>query len=320
MGIHHIKSFFKLIRWPNILFIALTQILIRYFVIKPMLENSGFELQLSTFNFFLLVLSTCLIAASGYIINDYFDIKIDWINKPGKNEVSQTISRRWAIFLHVLLNVVALAAAFWLSVNVGSNKLFVIFGISAGLLWFYSTTFKYQFFVGNLVVAGLLGTVPLLVALFELPMLYAEYGSYIEEKGMNFNYIAIFIIGFSAYAFWGGLIREIIKDAEDVEGDSAYGSDTIPVKLGYTYTNYILVFLWLIMIASLTWLQYRQWITGDKASFFYMLFFIQLPALFASYKTISAKGKENYSMLSKLSKFILFSGLMYSVIIWWVLK
>src|SRR5690349_2029234 len=151
-----VSAFFRLIRWPNLVFIALTQLLFFYCVIVPSLPES-YHLQnskLTNSTLFLLVIASVSIAAAGYIINDYFDINIDQVNKPEKVVVQKIISRRWAILLHMMLTFAGLALSLYVSIKT-SFIIVVANIICALLLWVYSTTFKKKLLAGNIIISGL---------------------------------------------------------------------------------------------------------------------------------------------------------------------
>ena len=158
-----IGSIFSLVRFPNLLIIAFTQYAMRYLLMEPLLPSETFELQFGAFQFALLVFSTMLIAAAGYIINDYFDTRADLINKPSRVVVGVSISRKEAMILHMILNIMGVGIGVYLALHIGLPALSLVFVLSTGLLWFYSTNYKKQFLVGNLIVAFLTALVPLMV-------------------------------------------------------------------------------------------------------------------------------------------------------------
>ncbi len=225
-------AFLNLIRFQNLLLIALVQYLIRYCLIAPMVHFSNLELQLSHFDFFLLCLSTVMIAAAGYIINDYFDTRIDSVNKPDKVIVGRSIKRRVAMGAHLVISFLAIAIAFYLARKVGMYKLGFIHVLSAGFLWFYSTDFKKQLLIGNLVVAMLAALVPLIVGLYEIPLLIKKYREVLVETSANFNFIFYFVAAYSGFSFLSTFVREVVKDMEDFSGDKEFGRNTIPIALG----------------------------------------------------------------------------------------
>ena len=313
-------AFLKLIRWPNLLIIVLTQYLMRYFVIKPMLDLSGIELILNHTHFFLLVFSTVLIAASGYIINDYFDTQIDSINRPGTVVVGTLIKRRVAIASHFMLSIIGIFLAFYVGLKAGEYKLGIIHFIASGLLWFYSTDFKRRPLIGNFIVGILAGMVPLIVPLFEVPSLNESYSSILVETGTNFNFLFYFPAGFGAFAFLLSLIREIIKDIEDYKGDEAFGLNTLPISSGIRKAKNLAIGLIFFTVILLGFLQFRQLKNDDTLSFSYILLVVQIPLLYLAYRVKQADTPEEYHAASSFTKLIMILGILYSALIFTILR
>ncbi|MEZ5072563.1 MAG: geranylgeranylglycerol-phosphate geranylgeranyltransferase [Bacteroidales bacterium] len=311
-----LRSIARLVRLPNLLIIAATQYAMRYLVMEPLLPSRNFELQFERVPFALLVLATLFIAAAGYIINDYFDTRTDLINKPGKVVVGLRIRRRVAMLLHAALNIIGVGIGVYLSFYVKLPSLSFVFVIATGLLWFYSTHYKRQFLVGNLSVAFLTGLVPLMVVLFEIPLLNAAYGDVMLRYNANFNYMAAWVGGFSFFAFLTTLIREVVKDAEDFEGDNAYGMKTLPIVLGSGWTKAIVLFLVSVTLGMLVYLLFRHIVFSvdppDFLSLAYFVVFLILPLLLLSIQIISAKDKKQYRRASLLIKFIMLFGILYA--------
>lgn len=316
-------SFLQLIRLPNLLIIAFTQYMIRFCLIQPILSRLNLELQMSEIEFFLLVLATVFIAAGGYIINDYFDVRIDRINKPSRLVIDRGMTRRTAILLHTVLSFLGIVTGMFLSwkshILLTGSALFILSAIG---LWFYSTFLKYQFIVGNLVVALLTGLVPFMVALFEVPRLLITYNSQllaqqllIEQHQLSgfipttsiLNWTAVY----GAAAFVLSFIREIIKDIEDAEGDMEYGCKTIPVALGIRKTKNILYSLLLLFMAALGFVQYYQYKSSDWLSFLYFLLLLQLPFAVLFFKIARAREKKHFHTGSMIVKVLMLSGICF---------
>ncbi len=202
--------------------VILTMVLMRYAVIEPVIgktgvilqQGSGDEvpvaLQFSLFNFILLVTATVFITAGGYVINDYFDIKTDLINK-GKVIVGTKIERRQAMMLHNIFNLAGVLLGFFVSWRSGYLMMGVMFLIVSGLLYFYSASYKRQFLIGNIIIAILTALVPLIVGFYEWSALYKSY-SVTAIRIPDFDYIYYWVGGFALFAFITTLTREIIKD------------------------------------------------------------------------------------------------------------
>lgn len=319
-----IQSIFSLVRFPNLVIIAFTQYAMRYLIMAPLLPSDTFELQFGEFQFALLVFSTMLIAAAGYIINDYFDTRPDLINKPARVVVGVTISRKVAMILHLVLNMIAVGIGVYLAFYVGLPSLSLVFVLSTGLLWFYSTNYKKQFLVGNLAVSFLTALVPLMVVLFEIPLLNREYGEVMIRHDADFNYLFAWVSAFSFFAFITTLIREIIKDAEDFEGDMAYGMKTVPIVLGSVWTRIAVLFLIAVTLFALTFLLFKYIYFSvdpvDNISLIYFVLFLLLPLIVLSIQVMTARSKRSYHRASTLIKLVMLSGILYSVLVFYLVS
>jgi 4-hydroxybenzoate polyprenyltransferase len=326
-----LSAFLKLIRFPNLIIIAFTQYMVRYCIIYPALKGTeltlgnyclslpadGMQLLMNNLDFFLLCLSTVMIAAAGYIINDYFDVKIDRINKPDHMVIDKGIKRRVAMGAHIVINSIALLIGIALS---WKYDFFYpgtfIFGISIILLWFYSTNFKRMFLVGNLTVAFLTGMVPLIVALFELKLQLRTYNRcfWLAKTDLSPVFIKVFV--FSAFAFLVTLLREIIKDIEDFEGDSELGCTTLAVTLGTKRTSKLvaglsLLIMFFLALLQMKHLQHDEHYNADMKSFWYFTFALQLPFLLLVIRLLTATEKKHFTLAGGFTKLIMLSGICY---------
>jgi len=319
-----LRSILLLVRFPNLLIIAATQYAMRYLIMEPLLPTSNFELQFGDLQFFLLVLSTIFIAAAGYIINDYFDTRADLINKPARVVVGVEIGRRVAMILHTMLNVIGVGIGIYLAFYIDLPALSLVFILATGLLWFYSTNYKRQFLVGNLSVAFLTGLVPLLAVLFEIPLLNRAYGAEMLQHDANFNYILAWVGGFSFFAFITTLIRELIKDAEDFEGDAAYGMKTLPIVLGTTWTRVIVLGMIGVTIFMLLFLLLKYIVfsvkPADYLSLGYFVLFLLIPLVLLAIQVILARTKGDYHRASTLIKLIMLTGVLYSFLVFYLVN
>jgi 4-hydroxybenzoate polyprenyltransferase len=301
----------------------LTMVMMRYFIIEPLvskvsvtLSNGSGEpvsmiLQLPLFSFIILVLSTICITAGGYVINDYFDIKTDLINR-GEVIVGTKIPRRLAMMWHTVFNLLGVAGGFYISWRAGYFWMGVLFLIVSGLLYFYSASYKRQFLVGNLIVALLTAMVPLLVILYEWPALYQYYSSNaVNVPGLSFLFY--WVGGFAIFAFLTTLAREVIKDIEDFEGDLAYGRNTIPVIIGVTTSKIVAISLIIITIALL----YFVWFffINDKITLIYLSAVIALPLLYVIFQLAISKTRRELHSASRMMKLIMLAGILYSVVV-----
>lgn len=301
----------KLIRLKNLLMIGGMQYALRYGLILPILEQFDLHPVLSHFRFALVVLATLLLAASGYIINDYFDIRIDRINKPDKVLVGKYITRRMALFLHVLLTISGILIGLFIA-YVSRKEIYALMFISTPvILWYYSTTFKRHIVIGNLVISFLTGIVVLLVVSVEFAMLSKVHGqAIIRTEACSTAWF--WTSGFAIFAFISNFIREIIKDTEDIKGDKAVGCKTLPIALGLPLTK---AFVLIIVAFSLIALWGIYFYVDDFQDIPYVLpYFIigfTLPHFLLAVKWIKAGTPADYHQVSNISKLIILLGVLF---------
>ena len=290
----------------------------RWGIVEPMLEVNQFDLQLDAFHFFLLVLSTVSITGAGYVINDYFDTHTDLLNRPGEVLVGTQIHRRFAMIFHLLLSFIGIGLGFYLSFYIGIPYLGLLFLLVSGVLWFYSTTYKRQFLLGNLIVALLTALVPLMVIIFEVPLLNEAYQETLLKNDLNFIYIFYWILAFSAFAFITNLMREIIKDIEDYEGDRVYGRNSLPVILGVKASKYIVNFLIIITLAGLNYLYFKY--LQDTVTLIYFSLFLYLPFIFLVTKNMKARSREDFRYVGNFLKVVMLLGVLYALVARYIIQ
>lgn len=306
------RAFFRLIRFRNLLIIAATMYLLRWFVVLPVLNATAFIPTLNTLYFNLLVLATLCIAGGGYVINDYFDRKADLINRPGRVILGRILSQRTGMVWHIVLNIVGVALGLLVAYKAGSLKLGIIFILMSGLLWFYSTTYKQQVLLGNVMVAFMVASVPLLIVLFELPSLLNRYRYFLQADSANLNVMVAWIGVYAAFAFLLTLVREIVKDIEDFEGDFAFGRQTIPIAWGPGTARTIVILL--TSISLLLVLAAMALYLSGIVSILYTIIAVLLPLGFFLFVFYKAAGKNDYHRASFLLKITMLGGLGYIVV------
>ncbi len=296
-----VYAYFKLIRFPILSLIAATQYSVRYFVIKPMLAINGFVLEMSDGHFSLLVLASVLIAGGGYAINDYFDAKIDRLNKPKLVVLDRIIKRGIAMALHIVMTSLGFVIATYVSYEVGMWKMNTIFLFIVFALWFYSTNLKYMFFVGNLIISILAALVPLIIGLFEIPMQNQAHPEIIAEIGFSiFNIPAYWILGYAGIFGVLTLIREITKDIIDLKGDQTFGGNTIPIALGVKSTKAILIGLYLILCVGLLFI-YNSFLSVHSSQITALIFTLVAGTLGQTAIIFSAKTKGRFKLSANLN-------------------
>ena len=309
-------AFFRLIRWPNLLFIVLTQFLFYSCIILPSFGGGLFTQNTNVLGigeFWLLSLSSVLIAAAGYIINDYFDLNIDRVNKPDKIVVERVIKRRWTIVWHWILSGLGILLGFYVSWKLHNPIVGFSNIICVALLWFYSTTFKRKLLIGNIVVSLLTAWVILVLYACEFRIHRLVDQVYHQPLARVYKFAVLY----AAFAFIISLIREVVKDMEDMEGDAHDGCRTMPIVWGVPVSK-VFVATWLVvLIASLVAvqfyvLQYRWW-----WSIVYSLFCIILPLIRLLRDLRRAVTSTDYHRMSSLIKIIMLSGILSMIFFKW---
>jgi len=310
-------AFLKLVRIENLVMIALTQYFLRYFVLQKVLAAQNISLGLSDWLFSLLVLSTVLIAAAGYIINDYFDVKTDTINHPDTVVVDRIIKRRSAIILHIVFTFLGVSLGIFCALMTGFLRLAIFHLMAAILLWFYSTNFKKQLLVGNIVVSLLTASVSFIPFVYEIGVMQHLQPDFTagHHRVILSCFKIVFI--FSLFSFITSMAREIIKDMEDFKGDQATGGYTMPIYWGIPASKLTAFFLIVITVILLlfvvynTFKAYRTLFTNDTI---YILAGLMLPLFILLILILKAKEPEQFKRASLLLKFIMLIGLSYSII------
>ena len=262
-----IYHFFRLIRIVNLLVIGLTMTVVEVFFLKYTTDSHSVgvlqttQTLNSTANYFLwLVLSTLLIAAAGNIINDYFDVKADRINKPNRLIIDKHIKRRWAMVFHWSFNSLGMILALYIGYVLHNIWVPLIAFLSINLLWFYSVYYKRKPFIGNVIVALLIGVIPIYVMLFNFP--FAK----INDGKLEYFYAIIFSV--SSLAFLLNLIRELVKDIQDIRGDLRLAAKTFPIKYGIKKTKTLIGLIALITIVNLVFYFYFTMVSSLVFIFF----------------------------------------------------
>ena len=308
-SLNYWKGLSQLIRVPNLLIIILTQILLRYCIIQPYLYSGEMRAITPLYDFLLLILVTVIIAAGGYVINDYFDVKIDTINHPGKLVINKLITPHGAILLHIILNIVAILLGFYLAYRVKAISFGLIFPFISGLLWIYSAKYKRMLFWGNFVVSFLSAFVILIVWLFEFFWLRLHAGLFISDLS-EIRWVTYIFLGYALFAFLVSMVREIIKDMEDWDGDKSYGCKTLPVVAGIKLTRFIVAAIIIVTMLLLGYTQFLLYRLNLMLASLYFLVTMQCVTIYLLVKVFYANEKQDFHFLSNLCKLIMVAGIL----------
>ena len=304
-----IPAFFRLIRWPNLLFIIITQVLFRYFILPFVYLESheGYEnIKLSNSLFVLLVLASVCIAGAGYIINDYFDVNIDQVNKSSKVIIGRFIKRRWAIVFHAVLSLAGLVLGMYVGYRLRNLFIPLFNFLAIFLLLIYSTTFKKKLLIGNILISLLTAWVILVITL-------AEYRFRLSPHDIVWQRLLKLSFIYAGFAFIISLIREVIKDMEDMEGDRRYGCTTMPIVWGLPVSK-VFAGVWLVVLtAMVTAIQIYVIQLGWWLPALYSIALIVIPLIWVLKKLYQANTPEQFHRLSTVIKIIMFTGIISMV-------
>lgn len=324
-----VAAFYKLVRLPNLFFIALTQLLFQFCIYYPLYRTAAPEndllhvkllglhftfIQSDLLPFIFLLLASLFIAAAGYVINDYFDINIDEINKPDKMVVDKIIHRRWAIAWHFMLSFIGIVFTA-LALPILQKWYLILANIACvALLWFYSTNFKKSLLIGNIVISILTAWTILIIFFSKVTVGNAfEPGNHAQPKFFRFAFL------YAGFAFVCSLIREAIKDIEDLKGDERFGSRSMPIAWGINATKvYIAVWMIILIIMLLVLevyiLQYRWW---ELIAYGLLLIIVPLVLIFR--KLFKASSAEDYHNLSTRIKLVMLAGILSMIFFYFYL-
>ena len=299
-------NYLKLIRYQNLLMLALMQLIFRYGF--PEMQN--IPLALADWQYGLLVLATLSIAAGGYILNNIFDVETDTKNKPENVIVGKFISETKAYNWYIAFTVIGVAIGFYLSNVIGKPSFASIFIVIAATLYFYATSLKQSLLIGNLIVALLLSFSVIIIGIFDLFPITNEENR--PVMGLLFG----IILDYAVFAFIINFIREIVKDLQDVEGDSNQGMNTLPIVFGVKKTTKLVFGLSFIpVIFILNYINTNLFSAGLFFGTLYGLILILAPLLYFTIKIWSAKTSQDFHHLSNVLKWILFFGILSIVVI-----
>ncbi|MEO8254797.1 MAG: geranylgeranylglycerol-phosphate geranylgeranyltransferase [Flavobacterium sp.] len=299
-------SFLNLIRYKNLLMLAFMQLIFRY----GFLKLQKIDLALADWQYGLLVLSTILIAAAGYVINDIFDQETDKNNKPNKVIVGKKISENQAYTIYAILNSSGVAIGFYLSNVIMRTNFAAIFVLIAATLYIYASSLKQMLLIGNILVALLLSASVLIIGIFDI------FPATDATNQQTMAALFSILLDYAIFAFMINLLREIVKDLEDFEGDNKQQMQTLAIVFGIQKTAKLVFVLSFIPIIALLFYTNNYLVPNHLLwATIYSFLFILGPLLYFSIKIATAKSKNDFTHVSKILKWILFFGILSVLII-----
>ncbi len=310
-------AFAKLIRIENLFMMVLTLWLLRSFVLQKLFLIDHIYFSPNNYLYIVLISSVVLIAAAGYMINDYFDVKTDSINHPETVVLDKTIKRRWAIILHLSFTSLGILLGVFVALKIGYLRLSLFHFIAAILLWFYSTRLKMKLLVGNIVVSLLTASVAFIPLVFEIGILQKQEPEFIFKHGPLLLSALKITVLFSVFAFITSMAREMIKDIEDFKGDKASGGATMPIVWGIRTSKFNAFFLLIITALLLSFVLYNSIRFERKIVTFnniYIALVLILPLIILSYAILVSHASIHFKRASLFLKLIMLAGLCYSLV------
>lgn len=312
-----IKPYLQLLRVGNLTFVAILLYVMEKWVATPLLQLEQFDELMPWWVLTLLIVSVVGIAAGGYVINDYFDVKIDRINRPDNLVVTRIISRDTAMHLFYGLTAVGVIAGTVVAWWAHSWTLLFTYVVIPGLLWFYSASYKRMFLIGNLVVAFASAIVPLLVAIAN-----ADYLHHLYQNALAYSPIVgelyVWTGGFAAFAFLLTWVREIVKDIEDIEGDREMECRTLPIVWGDKVAKIIATILLVVIATLIVYILFavlpfsHEWKSLPTR---YVVFGLIVPILCSIVLLWAANNRTEYHRVQTIIKFAMFMGMLFSYVI-----
>jgi 4-hydroxybenzoate polyprenyltransferase len=294
-------KFFKLIRFQNLLLLALMQLIFRF----GYLELIKIPLSLFYWQYSLLVLATVLIAAGGYVINDIFDQEADEINKPKATIIGKSISETNAYTIYAALTIAGVACGFILANSVNHPNFAIIFVLIATLLYFYASTLKQVAVIGNIVVAALLAFSVIIIGIFDI------FPNTFDFNQQQMSVAFAILLDYAKFAFIINLVREIVKDCEDFKGDNLQGMRTLPIVIGVERTTKIAFALLLLPTVYLFYYIYNYLYQNELFyGIFYVFIFVIAPIIYSLIQIWNAKEKNDFHFISKILKWVIFFGIL----------
>jgi 4-hydroxybenzoate polyprenyltransferase len=273
------RGLFRISRPINLLMVGFAQLMSAYFLVGT--NNQGLPV-FQDYNLYLLVFCTIIITAAGYMINDYYDVKIDYVNRPHEVIVGKGITRRMIIMLHTIINLIGIGIGYFIAPRIG-----LINFVAAFLIWFYSNRLKRKPFIGNLTVAFLTGLSIYLIG-------------YFYQKS------ELLILTYAIFAFFLNLIREIIKDIEDRPGDRKHGCRTLPIVIGFRKTKDVIFLVAICFVSAIIIITFEI----NKPYLFYYFGGLGIFFIYFMYKIYQADRKDHFTQLSMFAKILMLVGTM----------
>ncbi|MGC9151885.1 MAG: geranylgeranylglycerol-phosphate geranylgeranyltransferase [Microbacter sp.] len=310
-------TYARLTRPVNLLMIGLLQWALHAWLIMPLLMPYHIDPATPLLIFWIFFSSIILIAAGGYVINDYFDMRIDAMNKPESVIVGELVTKKAARHFYLVLTILGAVPGFFVALHAHSTMLAIVIFLLIGLLWFYSSTYKRQFVIGNVIVAFVVALVPIAIVALEQSFLSLRYGDLLDFTRIPSKLYA-WAGGYALFAFLLTWIREVVKDLEDEPGDRALECRTMPVKWGTKRTKLFLYGLIVVTLLLLYKVVNAIEFPDDFITMPYFLIGIVLPFALIMFRLWKAHNSSNFHQISFILKIIMLIGIGYTLVFYFL--
>lgn len=307
-----IFQWYKFLRMTNILIMVITFYLIRILVVVPYANAFDIALTFDDWHFIVLIIVTMLSASAGNIVNDIYDVEIDQVNKPKKVFINRIVSKKNAWRLYFVLNGIAMALIFWVYFQIDWFLIWMYpfgFFLTWSMLWLYSYRYKKSVLIGNIIVGIFVSFVPWSVCYPELVNALIgtiPYQSFFVSTGI------IYIL----FAFISTILREIIKDIEDKEGDAQFGGKTLPIVYGVVKAKRMAQGVGVLLLGMMSFSVYFLLTEKLYLSGFYGILTVIAPTIYLLVSLEKASEKKTFNQLSQIAKLVMMAGLFFLIVLY----
>ncbi len=309
-----IKDYTRFLHVPTLLLVAGFQLMMYFFVVSPFLASYNVQCALSGTDLTLLVLATVFIAMGGFVVNDYFDLKIDQINHPITRFIGRRMDKHTAMTLYIVLTGIGVFFAILLCWHARSLDYGLVLMFVAGILWFYSSSYKRMLVLGNVLVALLMALVPLTVAVFQNRFMALEYRMTPDLDFLMMGCLR-YTGAFALLAFGWTFLIEVIKDLATEKGDRELECHTFPVVWGIKKTKW-LIYGWITLMWALSgWFIYTTPELRTMGSLRFYVCGMLIPAFSLYYIVSKARSASDYRLIKNYIMAIFAINIIYSCIL-----
>lgn len=306
-----VGNFFKLIRWLDLLFIALIFFLVYNQILTHFYAIDGTAMPINTLEYFLISFAFVLMSAAGYALNDYYDYGIDEINKPDKLILHHKLPYKTGLYSFIILISLGVIISFYQCFVLKNGEIFIIYLFIAAMFWFYSSKYKRELIVGNVIVslmAALTILLPWLIIIFE--GMDAHLLPVSMWDSMNF-----FIFSYAILSFFITFAREIVKDIADIEGDKAFGCQNIPIKYGIKTSKLIIAISIILVLIELIYVSTKLFSSAYEIMGYFFAFVLIPFGIYILVFTLRAKENSQWKNLSDTMKVYMLAGILSMILI-----